>query len=319
MLRGILFSLLGLFVILNIIAAIQAYKLTHFDEDAKSLKKESRLSLLEKIQMGICGIDVPRPETEFHPRREYQIIQIQVDEERSLEACVLRTDSLKQGFVLLFHGYMEEKFSMLARGYKLMDMGYDVVLTDFMGAGGSYGNQTTIGYLEAENVKSVDDYVLQNMQDENIYLYGFSMGAAAITRAQSKYNMFVKGIVLEATYGTFHGTVTARFDLLNLPHFPMSYLLVFWGGVMNGFNPMDANPQEFAKDITVPALVMCGLKDPYISREETQRIFDNLGSHNKELKFFPEATHQSYLRKYPKEWKSTVSSFLKSTVNQDMY
>lgn len=319
LLKIFLFSLLAIFVILNAIAAIQAYKLTHYKEGAKPLTTNTQFSTADKVQAAIFGIDVPRPKTKEYPNRAYDSLTIRIDDNNWLDTWVLRTKTAKQGFILLFHGYMDEKSSMLYRAYRLLNMGYDVMLVDFRGGGGSSGSRSTIGYLEAEDVKIAYDHVLHNMREEDIYLLGFSMGAAAVIKAQSDYEMFVKGIIIEAAYGSFYDTVAARLDLYGVPRFPMCHLLVFWGGVENGFNPMDANPQEFAKNITVPALVMCGLKDPYVSQAETQTIFDNLGSSNKKLQFFAKSSHHSYLRKHRKEWISTVSSFLESTVNKDMY
>ena len=314
-----LITILVVFILMNVSAALNAYKLTHFSANAKPLTEGTQLSAFEKIRFELLGLDIPRPIASEYPKHPYKTLKIRVDNNRSLEAWHIRTDSLKQGIVLLFHGYMDEKSTMLQRGEILLDMGYDVLLVDFMGAGGSYGSQTTIGYLEAENVKAVYDYVLQEMREENIYLLGFSMGAAAITKAQSEYEMYIKGIILEATYGTFAGTVAARFDRLNVPRFPMAHLVVFFGGVINGFNPMEANPQDYVKNITVPTLVMCGSKDPNITHEETQMIFDNLMSENKVLKFFPDSAHESYLKKYPQEWRDVVTSFLDSTINEEMY
>ena len=50
-----------------------------------------------------------------------------------------------------------------------------------MGSGGSEGNETTIGYKEAEEVKSCYDYVA-GQGEKRIFLFGTSMGAAAILK-----------------------------------------------------------------------------------------------------------------------------------------
>jgi len=233
-----------------------------------------------------------------------------VEEGKMLEAWLIHTDSLKRGLVIGFHGYMDEKSSMLDRAGVLLDIGYDVLLVNFMGAGNSYGNQTTMGYAEAENVRAAHTYAMEELQEDNIILTGFSMGAVSIMKAQYDYDLLVKGLIIEAPYATFKGTVNARLDQFGIPHFPVNDIFTFWFGKLNGFDAFDANPQEYGEKIHVPTLLMCGGKDKNIPVEETQLIFDKLATKHKELKLFPESPHETYLLKYPEEWQKTVSAFL---------
>ncbi|WP_163307656.1 alpha/beta hydrolase [Dysgonomonas sp. 521] len=306
-------------ILINAATFIQAYKLTHFSESAKPIMPGHEPSFAEMVKVAVCGLDVPRPKTKAYPDRSYETIQIRSDSDKVLEGWLLRTDSLKHGMAIAFHGYMDEKSSMLDRAYPLLDMGYDVLLVDFMGAGGSYGSQSTIGYLEAGNVKASYDYATTTLKEDKIVLIGFSMGAVAIMKAQYDYDMPVRGVILEAAYGTFKGTVDKRLDRFGLPRWPASSLFTFWTGIINGFDAFKANPQDFGKKIYVPALVMCGGNDPNIPQEETQLIFDQLASKCKELVFYPESRHETYLLKYPDKWKSTVQQFLHEIELRDIH
>ena len=104
-------------------------------------------------------------------------------------------------------------------------------------------------------------------------------------------------------------TVCARFRSMNVPSFPMAGLLVFWGGVENGFWAFGHNPTEYAKNITCPALLLYGAQDEKVSKEETDAIFANLNG-RKELKIYQEAGHENYLSKYKNEWTQDVGNFL---------
>jgi alpha-beta hydrolase superfamily lysophospholipase len=105
-------------------------------------------------------------------------------------------------------------------------------------------------------------------------------------------------------------TVSARFNNMNVPAFPMANLLVFWGGVQNGFCAFGHNPSEYAQKINCPTLLMYGKKDTNVSMEETQNIFQNL-SGKKKLIIYPNAGHENYLTKYKTEWTKDVTEFLK--------
>jgi alpha-beta hydrolase superfamily lysophospholipase len=189
-----------------------------------------------------------------------------------------------------------------------MDMGYNVLLVDFMGAGNSEGNNITVGYKEAENVQACYEYIKETGED-NIYLFGTSMGAVAILKAINDDAAHPKAIIIECPYGTMMETVEARFKMVHFPTFPMAGLFVFWGGILNGFWGFSLNPQEFAKAVKCPTLLLYGAKDDRVSMKETKTIFRNLCG-PKVLKIYPDASHENYLKKYPGEWAKDVARFL---------
>jgi len=310
--RGLIFILV-IFVFVNIFVAIQAYSSTHFHEQGANLQHNDILSNKEIAQMLITGVKIIKPRAHIEPNRKYKSIKIKSEENKFLSAWVLQTDSVHKGSVILFHGYKDEKSMFLNYAYELLDMGYNTILVDFMGSGDSYGLQSTIGYKEAENVKTTFDYVANELKEEKIYMLGFSMGAAAITKALYDYNLPAKGLIIEAAYGRMFDTVKIRLSDAGIMSYPMAGLFCFWGSVFNGINAFKMNPEEYVRQINVPALIACGGRDQYIPQSETQRIFNNLASKNKILKFYPEAKHELYIGKYPDEWKKTVRDFLDTT------
>jgi uncharacterized protein len=187
-------------------------------------------------------------------------------------------------------------------------MGYSTLLVDFMGSGGSEGNQTTIGFKEAEEVKTAFEYLKQK-GETNIYLFGTSMGAVAIMKAVSDYQLNTAGIIIECPFGSMYQTTCERFKNMSLPAFPMAGLLVFWGGLQNGYCALRHKPTEYAKNIKCPALLLYGLKDKNVSVEETKDIYKNLKG-RKELKTYELAGHENYLIKYKQQWIQDIQTFL---------
>ena len=92
----------------------------------------------------------------------------------------------------------------------------------------------------------------------------------------------------------------------------MAGLLVFWGGVQNGFWAFSYKPEEYAKKVTCPALLLYGEKDEKVSREEIDIIYSNMKG-EKYLKTFPLAAHEDYLVKYKDEWTKEIETFLAKT------
>lgn len=307
MLKNFLRFLLSIFVIINIIACFHAYKFTHFDDSITQKPKDPKeLSITGKMKSLVLGVSIPRPFSQVEPNIPFE--EIILKSNKAINCWLIKADSAK-GTIILFHGYGGQKSKMLDKANVFLNLGFNTLLVDFMGSGKSEGNQCTIGFYEAEQVKTAFDY-LANKGEKTIYLFGTSLGAAAIMKAQNDYQLQVKGIIIECPFGTMLQTVKARFKTMHVPSFPMAHLLVFWGGTINGFNAFKHNPSNYANNIKCPTLLFYGLKDEKVSMEETNQIFENL-KRAKKLVTFPNAAHENYLNQYKAEWTKEVKVFLK--------
>jgi uncharacterized protein len=296
-----------LFVVMNIVAAFHSYKFTHFD--AKLTEKTdspAKLSTMQKISTLFFGVNNPRPANNKLPLHDFETIKLKSNKE--IECWNIKTDNPK-GTIILFHGFSGQKSCMLDQAEIFRNECYNTMLVDFMGSGGSEGNQTTIGVLEAEQVKSCFDYVTKK-GEKNIYLYGTSMGAVAIMKAINDFDIKPKGIIIECPFGSMYKTVCARFKTMHVPSFPMAGLLVFWGGVQNRFWGFGHNPTTYAKEINCPTLLLYGKQDEKVSKEEIDEIFKNING-PKRLKVYENAGHENYMIKYKDEWINDVTTFIK--------
>jgi alpha-beta hydrolase superfamily lysophospholipase len=294
------------FVLMNIVAIFHSYKFTHFtDSKTEKTQKPEQLNFGEKLKTLFFGVNNPRPINKTKPIN-FETIFLQSN--KKIE-CWYSSKDTTNGTVILFHGYGGEKSSMLDKAEIFDSLNYNTLLIDFMGSGGSEGNTTTIGFKEAEQVKTAFDY-LTKKGEKNIYLFGTSMGAVAIMKAIKDYDLKPNAIVIECPFGSMYETVSARFKNMNVPTFPMAGLLVFWGGVQNGFWSFNHNPTTYAKSIYCPTLLLFGEKDKNVSRKEIDNIYKNLAG-QKTLKTYPIAGHENYLNKYRSEWTKDITTFLK--------
>lgn len=298
------------FLFINAVAYFHAYKFTHFSEAAvEKTKSPEKLSSLDKIKTLLTGVNNPRPNNKAVTGKIIEIVTLQSN--KRIECWYIKShdiiDSAK-GTVAIFHGYSGDKSSMMDKSEEFLRLGYNTILVDFMGSGGSEGNQTTLGYKEAEQVKTVYDY-LKLKGEQNIYLFGTSMGAVAILKSINDYDLTPKSIIIECPFGSMYQTTCARFRIMNAPVFPMAGLLVFWGGVQNGFWAFGHNPVKYALKVSCPTLLLYGEKDRNVSRKEIDAIFKNIKG-KKELKTYKLAGHENYLLKYKEEWVADVSRFL---------
>ncbi|WP_037574860.1 alpha/beta hydrolase [Sporocytophaga myxococcoides] len=312
--RILLITFIVFFIFTNFVAIFHSYKFTHFSsEKLAKPKKPEDLTSAEKLKIMILGVKMPKPLNETEPHQKFQTIVLQSN--KKIECWSIKNQQSK-GTVILFHGYGGKKSSLMDKAEVFIDLGYNVFMVDFMGSGGSEGLQTTIGYKEAENVKTAYDYIKEK-GEKDIFLFGTSMGAVAIMKALDKYPLEPKGIILECPFATMFEATSARFKAVGAPVFPMAGLVVFWGGLTNGFWAFDHNPVDYAKKIKCKTLLLYGEQDKRVSREEIDAIYSNLNC-SKELKTYPLAGHVNYLLKYKTEWTRDISTFLDQT-NKSIY
>ena len=304
-------------VALNSIAWMQAWSMTHYVSSGQRTAPPEQLSLSAKTWTILTGTTVPRPQNDHTPadlNLLYETHKISISEGEFLEAWYIpQPDAL--GIVLLFPGYAESKESLLPAAVTLHEAGYDTLLVDFRGVGGSTGSDTTLGVREAKDVRHAVAYAKRTWLDRPIVLYGVSMGAAAVFRAIASEGVQPTALILESPFDSLSGTVGNRFHAMGLPSFPGAHLLVFWGSVQQGFNGFTHNPAEYARSVQCPVLLLHGELDPRVTVEQNALIFEQLDG-EKHLASFPSAGHESLVGDTPELWKEKVTQFLQHTRNQ---
>ncbi|WMJ72332.1 alpha/beta hydrolase [Cytophagaceae bacterium ABcell3] len=299
------------FTLVNVAAWFHAGKFTAFSKEKELNPVASDLTPLQQARALFTGVHNPRPVNDILPSKPYTTFY--VDGPVKLECWHMKVDK-PLGTIIIFHGYGGCKSSMVERAEALYDMGYDIILMDFSGSGGSEGNITTIGYKESKQVKAIFEH--QKSKDTGpIILYGVSMGAVAIMKAIQDNQIEPDAIIVECPFGTMYKTTCARFRNMNIPSFPFAGLLLFWGSIRSNFPAFSHKPCEYAKAIKCPVLHLFGEKDDKVSIEETVEIFKNFAG-PKRLKTYPQAGHESYLINYRQEWTNDVANFLADYVDQ---
>jgi uncharacterized protein len=304
---------------LNGIAWMQARAMTHYVEAGERTAKPEKLSWSEKIGVVLTGVRLPRPMNRQTPDQiglsyETHLIPISEPETQpaTLEAWFIPTESpQKRGTVLLFPPYGASKQALFGPSKILHELGYNTMLVDFRGVGGSSGSDTTMGVREGRDVAQAMAYVQQHIQPpQPILLYGASMGAAAVMRAIAYEGVKPAAVILESPFDRLLHTVRHRFTAMNLPASPGSELIVWWGGFQQGIDGFKHNPVEYAKAIRCPVLLMYGTYDQRVTLAETESILDHIPS-RKQLVVFPAVGHGSLANDDPLKWRQRVEAFLK--------
>ena len=306
-LKIVLWTLLVFFILINFISATNAYKFTHFYEPGEVIiKPSSQKGFWDHTGDILLGNNYIKKKNISIPDSFSKVI-FTTKNKINLEAWYSIANRSK-GSVALFHGYGDNKTDILQEGKSFLNMGYNVLLLDFRGHGGSGGNTCTIGYLEAEDVKLAYDF-LKDKGEKNIVLWGISMGAASVAHAIEEYNLQPSKVILEMPFATMQDAVEGQLKTMHLPAEPLGTLLTFWGGVEHGFWAYNMNPDDYVKDIHCPVLMQVGQHDPRVTPQERKDVFKNLGQ-PKQLVIYNNSGHESLCKKEPLKWLASVSAFL---------
>jgi uncharacterized protein len=290
------------FLAINIVAYLGAYVLTHFSSPGK------------------LSLGLPRPTSSKLPidiGLKYITQRIPISQTQWLETWFIPVqDSASKGTVILFSGNKSCKASQLLPPAQVFhDLGYDTLLVDFRGVGGSSGNTNTIGIQEAEDVILSMSYAQKSNRKHPLILYGVSMGSAAILKAVAHGKIYPDAIILEVPFAKLTNAVGSRVRAAHLPTFPLTELIIFWGGVQHGFNGFAHNPVQYASQVQCPTLILQGKLDKWTTATEIDRIYENLRG-SKQLSIFPTAGHDLLVTIDRERWKQSIDRFLREVENK---
>ena len=309
-------ALLTLFLALNIVSYLHARAMTHFVAAGARTAPPEQLTTASKLGVLLTGVTVPRPvnhETPAGYGMAFTTHRTRSSDAIDLELWHIAAESKQspRTIILLFHAYASSKQMMLPAARELHEMGYDTLLIDFRGCGGSSGNATTIGFKEADDVIAAMRFAREEFAPDRVILFGDSMGAAAVIRAASIDPKLADGLIVAAPFDRLLSTVENRFAAMKLPALPFARLICFWGGVQHGYWASDHNPAEYATKFGIPVLHLHGAHDPRVTTDQARDLFGRFAS-AKRFVIFEDAGHASHLRADRAKWVREVRSFVES-------
>lgn len=314
-LKRFLYTLLFLFLLFNILIAIQAYNATRFYTTSTDKKHLQDMSFGEKVNAAIFGVKVPKSIVTDTLILTHEYVYLTTEDSLQLVCWYMPgmgtiKDLPAAGTVIMFHGHGSNKSAMIDEARAFYSMNYNVLMVDFRSHGQSAGEVCTIGFRESRDVKAAWDYVAAK-EKKKIILWGISLGAATITKAMCDYAEIkpVK-VILEMPFATMHGAVQGTMRNNGVPAEPVSTLIAFWGSVERGFWAFGVNPQDYVKSIHCPVLLQRGADDIRVTEEETQAIYKNIGTANKTLVEYEGCGHLSLCKYRHAQWMNAVTQFL---------
>ena len=211
--------------------------------------------------------------------------------------------------IICVHGYKTKDglydFGMSARF--LNSLGYNLLFVDNRAHGLSQGKYIGFGVLDSIDVNSWVDYLVANMNQETIILYGMSMGAATVMNAQ---NNKVKAIIADCGFASGYDEVAYQIKkMYHLPSFPLVPISNILLKLLAKYSLKDKEAYKSIKNYKNNLLIIHGDKDHFVPTSDAYKIFDNATCHKKIL-IVPGASHAKSYLKDTELYEQTIKEFL---------
>ncbi len=307
-LRWIGWAVLVQLLLINICAALYAYKLSHFYESVNEAPFEES-NIFSRSWRIFSGPKYAKQHVDEKPSFVTEEVDLTLGNGTHIGGWYGRASDSALGTVIFFHGIGGNRNSLEDEAAAFIRKNYNVLLMDFRAHGNCSSSTTTIGYREGEEVIRAYENI-QVRGENNIFLYGSSMGAVSVLRSLYEHDLKPSGVILDMPFLSLQDYLKAKARILGFPNQPFAFLTTFWMGVERGFNGYKHNSARYAKQVKCPVLMQWGSLDNFVLRNETEIIFDAIASEKKKLVVYNGAFHESFLRRDPLKWKLETDRFL---------
>ncbi len=193
--------------------------------------------------------------------------------------------------VLLCHGLLDSKWTMLPLVPWLHQAGYNVLLFDFRGHGGSDHRPTTVGREEVLDVQAALDWLEAEGAGEWVAGLGMSLGAAALVNTAAVDGR-LDALVLDSLFADWSDTDFAKGYRL-----PPDWLV-----------PGVPSPEQVLPRVHVPVLLIHGTADILTHVDHAYRLY-TAANEPKEL-WVNDSGHAWSAWTYPDRYRQRVLAFL---------
>ena len=196
---------------------------------------------------------------------------------------------------------------MIERARIYLNHGFNVLMPDLRGTGESGGELITFGWKERLDLMACYLFLQEKGYGE-IAVHGLSLGAAAVAYSlelNPKYSF----VVLESPYDNIENALNNRLALYQIPRFLASGMIFLTEARIEA-EMEQLSPELSLRGLDCPTLLMAGDRELKVKKSETEKIFQRIGSTQKQLHFFKGAKHENFLKRYKKEYKKILDDWI---------
>jgi hypothetical protein len=177
-------------------------------------------------------------------------------------------------FVVVVHGYTYSHHGSIKYAKMMMALGFNVIMYDHRFHGNSGGKNTTLGYFEAIDLKTVIDHVIQKY-GQDIYLgtYGESMGSATCLIEQESDSR-VQFVVSDAGFTNLKKLIVKQLKVKKLPPKLFYGVASFFIWMISRSHISKVNPIDSIHSSQIPIFFVHGKQDDFIPYQHAIDMYE---------------------------------------------
>lgn len=210
----------------------------------------------------------------FDFNTDFTEVNLTPDDKTNLHALHF-TQADPKGVILYFHGNAGtvDRWGRVVQYH--IGLGYEVVVMDYRGYGKSTGKRTQRNMLA--DAMRFYEYTLQHYEEEQITVYGRSLGTGLATYVASKHAP--KQLLLETPYHDFKSLAQRYY-----PVFPVGLALRF-----------NFRTNKYMQEVTCPVYIFHGTEDEVVPYNHGKRLYETVADRQAELITIPEGEHKNLI------------------------
>lgn len=226
----------------------------------------------------------------------------------------LQIDNDSDTTMIVLHGYKDDlnqdgRLDQIVNHYSPQ---YNIVTFDFRAHGKSSGDYITFGYNERKDVLSAIETIKEQDPEQNIIVYGFSMGAATALQTVMEDDSNIDAVIADSPYADFNTFLDDNFTIwTGLPNVPFKPITVFTSELIRGFSVEELDVYNNL-ETEVPIYLVHSNDDESILSTNSIKIYDHIESYNvnNTLVLVDGYEHCKYLNENPDEYFTNLDEFL---------
>lgn len=231
----------------------------------------------------------------------------------SYDGYVLHAEFLKNPepstkYVIISHGYTDNRYGALKYAPVYLELGYNIVVYDLRGHGENEPTFTTYGIREGQDL----DYLIKDTRERytditELGIHGESLGAAT-TVTCLKYKPNVDFAVADCGFSDIENVLKGLYKSFHVPTVIVD-LADIGSRLRYHYAIKDMRPIDSLDDNDIPVLFIHGANDDFILPKNSEDMSKRTKGRT-EFHTIPGATHANSVLTEPEMYKEIVKGFL---------
>ena len=249
-----------------------------------------------------------RYDTSFYDSLDHTDYTVASYDGYELHVRLLRCPEHSGKYVIISHGYTDNRIGSLKYAKLYLSLGYSCVIYDLRGHGLNESTFTTYGIREGQDVAALVKDTRARYDDiVKLGLHGESLGAAS-TVTSLRYKPEVDFVVADCGFSDILNVLEEGYRNAGAPVFLLN-VADFGAKMRYHYALKDMRPIDSLDDNTIPVLFIHGADDSFILPKNSEDMAGRTKGYS-ELHFIEGAGHAESILIKPDEYGAIVSAYL---------